>query len=79
MCFVCGGEIDWQRDPGNTNLDQAPFNKVPWDEIRFGVRGKRKSFTFHSGNCQSKYWADRKSLHEQLLAEDKSDKKPRTN
>ena len=69
VCCMCGEEIAWTREPGW--LDVPELNAVPYDEIRYGVRGKRKCFTFHGGQCQDDYFKSRKNRHQQLLDDDK--------
>ena len=72
VCFICTREIEWHRDPGDSSLDIQPYNRVGHDEIRYGIKGKRRHFVFHQGTCTEAYFARRNELHQQLLSEDRA-------
>ena len=68
VCCECGREVPWALVP---ERDDVPaHNAVPWDEIRYGVRSKRKYYVYHH-EYGEKYAAGRGDRHKKLLFEDK--------
>ena len=68
VCCECGREVPWELVP--ERCGDPAHNGVPWSEIRYGVRGKRKYYVFHH-ECGEKFSAGRNDRHKKLLLEDK--------